>query len=52
MAAESKRQTQVDSLKEVIRLLKLAILDCQQALAEAERAVQESPQENDNPTEH
>ena len=52
MAAKSKQQTQVDSLREVIRLLKLAIVNCQQALAEAERAVEDSRQANGQSTAH
>jgi hypothetical protein len=38
-----------DRLKEVVKLLKLALEDCHRLLAQAERDVHESKQDNDPP---
>ena len=47
MAAKSEQLSESDRIKEVMRLLKVAIEDCRRFLAEAEESVRQSHQENE-----
>lgn len=47
MASSSTQKADIDRIKEVIRLLNLALADCHQVLHEAEQAVLRSRQDND-----
>jgi hypothetical protein len=47
MEAKSSDCRRIDALKEVVRLLNLALDDCRRTLAEVEQTVRSSGQDND-----
>jgi hypothetical protein len=49
MATKSEHKSESDRLKEVVKLLRLALDDCHRLLTEAEKDVHESRQDNDPP---
>jgi hypothetical protein len=46
MASNPTQKAEIDRIKEVIRLLNLALADCHNVLHEAEQAVLKSQQDN------
>ena len=46
MATNAEEKSETDRIKDVIRLLNLALEDCHRYLAEAEAAVEQSKQDN------
>jgi predicted phage tail protein len=46
MPANQSDQRKIDTMKEVVRLLHLAIDECEKAVAEAEQHVRKSEQDN------